>query len=187
MSLLETEIKNAGFYLSLTSECPGLNGRYNAMDIKELEKRMIRLEDIESIKQLKARYCEICDDDHNLDRITTIFTEDGIWEGRGIGKAQGHEEIRALFQQFQQAISYSQHMVQNPIIDVDGNSATGIWYFFGAFTFYKNNQAMWQAARYQEDYEKISGQWKIRHLRVREPVMSAKYESGWAKKSPASK
>ena len=112
------------------------------MDLEQLEKRMTRMEDIESIKQLKAHYCEICDDDHNLDRITTIFTEDGIWEGRGIGKAQGHEEIRTLFQQFQQAISYSQHMVQNPIIEINGNSATGIWYFFGAFTFYKNNQAM---------------------------------------------
>jgi len=152
------------------------------MDLVELEKRITRMEDIESIKQLKARYCEICDDDHNPDRITTIFTQEGIWEGKGIGNAHGHAEIRALFQQFQDAISYSQHMVQNPIIEINGTSATGIWYFFGAFTFYKNNQAMWQAARYHEDYEKIAGVWKISHLRIREPVMSAKYESGWAKK-----
>ena len=47
----------------------------------ELEDRIKRLEDIEEIKQLKALYCEICDDDHNPDRIVTIFTVDGIWEG----------------------------------------------------------------------------------------------------------
>ena len=31
------------------------------MDISELEKRITRIEDIEAIKQLKARYCDICD------------------------------------------------------------------------------------------------------------------------------
>ena len=37
-----------------------------------LEERIARIEDIEAIKQLKARYCEICDDDHNPNDITTI-------------------------------------------------------------------------------------------------------------------
>ena len=151
------------------------------MKLAELENRITRLEDLESIKQLKARYCEICDDDHNPERIASIFTENGIWEGRGIGKAQGHEEIKELFQNFQRMISYAQHMVLNPIIEIDGTSATGVWYFFGPFTFYENNQAMWQAARYREDYEKVDGVWKIKHLRVKGPRMSAKYEAGWAK------
>ena len=151
------------------------------MKLAELENRITRLEDLEAIKQLKARYCEICDDDHNPERIASIFTENGIWEGRGIGKAQGHEEIKELFQNFQRMISYAQHMVLNPIIEIDGTSATGIWYFFGPFTFYENNQAMWQAARYREDYEKVDGVWKIKHLRVKGPRMSAKYEAGWAK------
>ena len=62
-----------------------------------LEQRLTRMEDIEAIKQLKAEYCDICDDDHNPDRITTIFAEDGIWEGAGFGKAQGHAAIRELF------------------------------------------------------------------------------------------
>jgi hypothetical protein len=57
----------------------------------------------------------------------------------------------------------------------------GVWYFFGPFTFYEENQAMWQAARYREDYEKIDGTWKIKHLRVKGPGMSARYEAGWAK------
>jgi len=134
------------------------------MELAELENRITRLEDLEAIKQLKARYCEICDDDHNPERIASIFTEDGIWEGRGIGKAQGHQEIKELFQNFQRMISYAQHMVLNPIIEIDGTSATGVWYFFGPFTFYENNQAMWQAARYYEDYEKTDGVWKIKHL-----------------------
>ena len=66
------------------------------MDFAKLEQRITRLEDLEAIKQLKARYCEICDDNHDAERITSIFTEDAVWEGRGIGKAKGHAEIRAL-------------------------------------------------------------------------------------------
>lgn len=152
------------------------------MDMTELEQRLTRMEDIEAIKQLKAEYCDICDDDHNPDRITTIFAEDGIWEGAGFGKAQGHAAIRELFKKFQTLISFSQHQVLNPVIKIDGDRATGIWYFFGPFTFYKNNQAKWLAARYQDDYVKLNGEWKIQHLRAR-GRMSADYEKSWADKA----
>ena len=150
------------------------------MDLAELERRITRVEDIEAIKQLKARYCSICDDDHNPDRITGIFTEDGVWQGGGMGKAEGHAEIRELFEGFQSSISYSQHMVMNPIIEVDGATAHAVWYFFGSFTFRENNEARWLAARYHDDYAKVDGEWKIRRLRVRGPGMNALYEKGWA-------
>ena len=150
------------------------------MDLMDLEVRITRLEDLEAIKQLKARYCEICDDDHDPERITGIFTEDGIWEGRGIGRAVGHQEIRALFRRFQKTISFSQHMTMNPVIEVDGDMAKGTWYFFGPFTMAEENQALWQACRYHEDYRKVDGAWKIAHLRVKSPRMSAAYEKGWA-------
>ena len=152
------------------------------MDMTELEQRLTRMEDIEAIKQLKAEYCDICDDDHNPDRITTIFAEDGIWEGAGFGKAQGHAAIRELFKKFQTLISFSQHQVLNPVIRIDGDRATGIWYFFGPFTFYKDNQAKWLAARYQDDYVKVNGEWKIQHLRAR-GRMTADYEKSWADKA----
>ncbi len=150
------------------------------MQLEELATRLIRLEDIEAIKQLKARYCEICDDDHNPDRITDVFSDNGIWEGRGIGKAEGHAAIRELFVGFQKMMSFSQHMVMNPIIEIDGDRAHGTWYFFGPFTFRKNNQAKWQSTRYHEDYVKVDGVWKIAHLRVKGPGISADYETGWA-------
>ena len=67
------------------------------MGTTELEQRITRLEDIEAIKQLKARYCDICDDTHNPDRIASVFAADGIWEGGDFGQAQGHEAIQELF------------------------------------------------------------------------------------------
>lgn len=151
------------------------------MNLDDLNKRITRLEDLEAIKQLKARYCEICDDNHNPDRITSVFCEDAIWEGRGIGKAEGHAAIRELFTGFQKMMSFTQHMVMNPVIEIDGDRAKGTWYFFGPFTFREGNQAKWQSARYHEDYQKVNGAWKIKHLRVKGPGMSANYETGWAR------
>jgi hypothetical protein len=150
------------------------------MVTSDLAKRITILEDIEAIKQLKAHYCGICDDDHNPDKITALFAQDGIWEGAGVGRHQGHEAIRKLFQEFQGRISFSQHNVMNPIIEVSGDRAKGTWYFLGPFTMRKGNRAMWLGARYEDDYVKIDGQWKIMHLRAI-GRMAAPYEKGWAK------
>lgn len=150
------------------------------MDLAELERRVARLEDLEAIKQLKARYCEICDADHDPERITTLFSEDGTWHGAGIGHAEGHAEIRSLFEGFARSIRFSQHMVMNPILEVEGTTAHGVWYFFGLFTFRENHEARWLSARYHEDYVKVDGTWKIRHLRVRGPGVNAPYARGWA-------
>lgn len=136
------------------------------MDIKELEKRITRLEDIEAIKQLKARYCEICDDFHNPDRITTIFAEDGIWESEEFGTARGHDEIRELFKKFRQLFSFTQHNIMNPIIEVNGNRARGTWYFHGNHTYRENGESNLFACRYEDDYVKINGEWKYQHLRL---------------------
>ncbi len=136
------------------------------MDLAELDKRITRIEDIEAIKQLKARYCEICDDMHNPDRIASVFAEDAIWESEDFGRAQGHDEIRALFSGFQQMFSFSQHNIMNPIINVERERATGVWYIMGPWTYAETNDEKWLALRYDDDYVKINGEWKYQHLRV---------------------
>jgi SnoaL-like domain len=151
------------------------------MTTEELEKQITILEDIEAIKKLKARYCAVCDDDHNPDMITTLFADDGIWEGADIGAHKGHAAIRKLFEGFRDRISFSQHNVMNPIIEVNGERAKASWYFLGPFTFRKGNRAYWLAARYEDDYVKVNGEWKFQHLRAI-GRMAAPYEKGWANK-----
>ena len=136
------------------------------MDMAALEKRITRLEDIEAIKQLKALYCDICDDMHNPDRITSVFAEDAIWESPDFGKAEGHDAIRELFRGFKETFSFSQHNIMNPRIEVDGDRATGIWYIMGPWTHAENNEEKWFALRYDDDYVKVDGVWKYQHLRV---------------------
>ncbi len=136
------------------------------MATSELEQRITRLEDIEAIKQLKARYCEICDDMHNPDRVSSVFAEDAIWESPDFGKAEGHAAIRELFRKFQNMFSFSQHNIMNPIIEVNGDRATGVWYIMGPWTYAENDDEKWLALRYDDDYVKVNGEWKYQHLRV---------------------
>jgi SnoaL-like domain len=150
------------------------------MDLEGIDRRLTRLEDIEAIKQLKARYCEICDDDHNPERITSVFAADGVWESAEFGTGRGHAEIRKLFRGFQELIEFSQHNVMNPIIEVHGDKATGEWYFMGPFKFRANQQARWLALQYKDEYVKLNGQWKYKHLRVN-LRLSVPYDEGWAK------
>jgi SnoaL-like domain len=149
------------------------------MDNAELEKRLTVLQDIEAIKRLKAEYCDICDDAHNQDRMVAIFAEDGIWEGKGLWRAQGHADIRKLAKSFAERISFSQHNVFNPRIEVNGNAAHGRWNFLGPFTFRKGNRQIWLAAFYEDDFVKVDGVWKFQYFGalVR---MTAPYEEGWA-------
>jgi hypothetical protein len=156
-------------------------GEFALMDNGELGRRLTALQDIEAIKRLKAEYCDICDDAHNPDRMVVIFAEDGIWEGQGLWRAQGHEDIRKQAKSFAQRISFSQHNVFNPRIEVNGNAARARWNFLGPFTFRKETRQIWLGALYEDDCVKVDGVWKFQRLGalVR---MIAPYEEGWTSK-----
>ncbi len=151
------------------------------MSTTNLEGRIMVVEDIEAIKSLKARYCNVCDTGYDPDRITTLFTEDGTWEGGEFGIAQGHAELRKMFEGLRKAVSFAQHNAMNPVIEVEGDRATGAWYLFCPYTSRANNCAGWIAGRYEDNYVKVNGEWKYQHLRaiIR---MHARYDEGWAKK-----
>jgi len=139
------------------------------MELEELRSRITRLEDIEAIKQLKARYCEICDhDDYDADAMASLFTEDGTWESSSVGNAEGREAIREMFSGFPKWITRAQHIVANPLIEVDGDRARGVWYLISAVDQSDGTKSKWPdtAGRYHEDYVKLDGEWKIRHLRA---------------------
>ena len=110
---------------------------------QDLAARITRLEDIEAIKQLKAEYCDICDDLHNPDRITALFVEDGIWESPTFGQARGHAAIRELFAGFRDMFSFSQHNIMNPRIVINGETATGIWYIMGPWNQTADGKNIW--------------------------------------------
>ncbi len=151
------------------------------MNLEDLERRLRVLEDIETIKKLKARYCAYCDNNYDADGIASLFTEDAVWDGGKFGRYEGQEAIRTFFRGAPRIFPFALHQVMNPIIEVEGEQAKGQWYLFQPATLAEGNQAVWLAARYEEEYVKVGSEWKFKQLKVF-PSFLTPYDQGWVKK-----
>ena len=148
---------------------------------KQIAARLQRLEDIESIKQLKAKYCSFCDDNYNPQGIASLFTPDGVWDGGDLGRAEGYDAIVKFFERAPSAFSFAIHHVMNPVIEVDGDAATGRWYLLQPLTRRRRDgdHAMWLAGRYEDEYVRMGREWKFKRLKFITHFL-ASYEKGWA-------
>lgn len=150
----------------------------------DLEQRIARLEDIEAIKALKARYCRFCDDNYNVEGLASVFTVDAVWDGGNtFGRADGRDGIRRHFEGASKRVTIARHQVMNPIIDVDGDDATGHWLLFQPCTNAgpDGEEAVWLAATYADRYarapEAVDG-WLISET-VIDVAFFSRFDQGW--------
>jgi ketosteroid isomerase-like protein len=154
---------------------------------ENLVARIQRLEDIEAIKQLKARYARACDPAHNVDFLMSLFTEDAVFDvGEKYGSHEGKTAIRKFLEGADAIMPWAFHCMLSPVIEiaVDGQTAKGSWYLFELSTMphLKTGapQSIWIAGVYEDEFVKRGGEWKIRRITLRMHIMSP-YEDGWAK------
>ncbi len=145
---------------------------------QQLQQTIQRLADIEDIKQLKARYALACDDDYNPDTLAPLFAEDAIWDGSILGYAEGRAGIREFFAASSSLVPFAVHQVSNPLIEIEGDSATGVWYLWQPMVF--QGEALWLSAIYHDRYSRIDGQWLYQHLKL-DIRMLTPYAEGPAK------
>ena len=150
------------------------------MTLEDLARRVQILEDMEAIKQLKARYCAACDNHYDADAPAALFTEDALWDGGAVlGRYEGREAMRRFFQGSAQRLSCASHHVTNPLLEVQGDTATGQWYLFQPCTRTDNNQAIWLAAHYNETYVRSNGAWHFQRRHI-VPAFYTPFDQGWA-------
>ncbi|MDP6591109.1 MAG: nuclear transport factor 2 family protein [Rhodospirillales bacterium] len=144
------------------------------------EQQVTRLTAIEDIKQMKARYCGYCDDGYDPEGIADLFVEDGIWDGGDFGRHVGTEAIKEFFRGVSSDIVFAGHLVLNPIITVNGDSANGKWWLIMPCTtnLEGKKEARWLAGEYDDDYVKVDGRWLYKHLRL-DLKFFAPYLDGW--------
>jgi len=80
------------------------------------------------------------------------------------------------------SLSYSAHMVSNPIIEVDGEKATGDWYVLVPCTGRAQNVAAWIQGRYEEEYVKENGEWKWKSITARFDHITP-FDEGWSERN----
>ncbi len=152
------------------------------MELADLAKRIGVIEDIEAIRKLKAKYAALCDTGYNPDDLTALFTDDAVWDGgTEWGRYDGRDAIWNFFEGADAMLPFALHYMTNPIIDVDGDIATGTWHLFQTCTYSATGDAIWGAARYYEDYVRQDGVWKFKHIRMVSSFWTP-YERGWVKR-----
>ncbi len=148
-----------------------------------LEQRLARLEAIEEIKQLKARYCALCDAKYDPEGLAAMFVPDGVWDGGpAFGRHAGREAIRSFFAGISGDISFAAHLVLNPIIEVqDADNATGKWRLIMPCTVQVADgpEARWLLSEYAEEYARVDGVWLFRSLALTVNFY-APHLAGWA-------
>ena len=124
------------------------------------------LVDIEQIKQLKARYALACDDDYEPDTLAALFTEDAVWDGGFMGRAEGREGIREFFANASSIVDFAVHGISNPLIEIEGDRAHGLWYLHQPMTMKGTDEAFWFCARYEDEYVRTAQGWKFQDVKV---------------------
>ena len=139
-----------------------------------LEQRIQKLEDTEAIRRLKGYYCKYVDGGwdkktHDGDSLATLFTEDAVMEfvndpsgGRG-ARYEGREAIRTNINKASLA-SYASHNMCGELIEVNGDTATGIWHAMNYLTW--PHASYVTTIIYHEDYIRTAEGWKISNLRA---------------------
>ena len=148
--------------------------------LEALERRVLALEDVEAIRNLKAEYAAYCDDGYHPDKIADLFVEDAFWESEGLGRFEGREAIREFFRGASEIFTFAIHYSLNPQIDVSGDTARGKWYLFMPCTVGDGNIAIWRAGIDHEEYVRVDGAWKFKS-KISTKVFSSPFDEGWAR------
>src|SRR5262249_14294422 len=148
--------------------------------------RLERLEAIEDIRVLKARYADVCDTGYDPVRMRPFFTEDAVWDGGPpLGRYEGVDAVCEFFAGVSSLIVWALHYMIAPVIDLadDGLTATGSWYLLEPCTIATDDgpRAMVITGRYADRYRKEADGWKFSEVVLDCQTITA-LDEGWARR-----
>lgn len=155
--------------------------------IGALESKIQELVDIEAIRHLRFRYHEYINEAKFGD-IAQLFTEDGDLLFGHLGNAHGRDEIDRFFGGLSSKpnsgekirpprLSRVRQFIHNHVVEVNGDRASGFSYL-EAKPVYKGESYV-VAARYDDEYVRLNGQWKFKKMALT-PYFMVPLKEGWA-------
>lgn len=120
--------------------------------------------DHEAIRNMFARYCQAIDD-RRADDVTRLFAVDGLWATPG-ATYRGRDEIRAYARSLvpQSPESQVKHITVNPVIEVDGGTATAVSDFI-VVQKRPGGGVVYRGGRYHDRLIKQDGTWLLAERR----------------------
>lgn len=131
------------------------------MENASLEKRLRRLEAIEEIKDLAARYV-FAIDDRDIDGVAACFAENARFRSRdGRMNASGRPAIMEQFQRRFSVLGHGAHYTHDHVVRVneDASAATGLVSLHAELM--RNGKPMLASLRYEDFYCIEEGRWKF--------------------------
>ena len=140
------------------------------MPLRDLEKRIEALEDLEEIKKIHREYMS-CLDNLQFEKALVFFTEDAEVEVRNSGVLKGRKNYSKIYlgTLAQRKERYDGHLVAQPVITVDGNTAKGHWI---VYMFFSVPTIEWIQGRHDCEYVKENGKWKFSKLKFARTLAS---------------
>jgi hypothetical protein len=136
---------------------------------EDLAKRLSLLEDERAILRLLYRYSHAIDLGDS-DGWVACFTEDATYSGRGEGSdysspsTQGHAALLDFAKRHAQPGDFGyQHVVIEPLIDIDGDTAKCVSFFVALAENDASAPVMRAFGRYEDEIVRdTDGQWRFR-------------------------
>lgn len=119
--------------------------------------------DILAIQQLKHRYA-YATDAVDRDAFLALFTDDATFDVGFYGVGEGRGDFAAFIDELGE-LDYETraHNLTNPLIDIEGDEATGTWYYVVLYETPDGDLLLGQG-RYDDEFTRVDGTWRISHL-----------------------
>ncbi len=156
---------------------------------KELLIRLEALEREGAVRACMNRYMQLCDVlgvGFELETLTSLFTEDAVWEGKGtryaatFGRYEGRSSIASMFAKYTLEPAHfalNIHLLGNEMIVVDGESAKGSWVLMQPSEF-SSGKSQLSCARISAEFVFTKGECLIRHFQT-ENIFSRPMNVAW--------
>lgn len=142
-------------------------------DLAALEARIQALEDIEAIKELKARYWRMLDQ-RNWDELRATLLPDAVLDMDGIPVCEGREVfVTICIEAAKVPGQFNAHHGHNARIRMTGrDSAEGTWDAWFQGIDATNRTVLTLTNHYADQYVRRDGRWWIKRLEARQTSFS---------------
>jgi hypothetical protein len=142
------------------------------MSLEELEKRIQAIEDLEEIKKLHQKYMDLMDE-LRYQEVLDLFTEDATAQVRNSGVKHGRKGLEEIYIEGLAKVRGNNraegHMVIQPNITVNGDTAKGTWLVYMLFS---KPTIEWIQGRNEGEYKKVNGKWMIKSMKFTRTLAS---------------